>query len=211
MWEFTFLTSLILGGGVLIGFVSFRNFSKMHWVLLAYLIIELLLEQISRYFGTTGNRNNLIFLSVSGLIDVVFYTLFYQLFLFEKRRLWLGILSGSVLLLLLWMGMNKSVNATIFNSYDKVISNALVVLYAIVSSFDLISGKGPVRKEVMRINAAVLLAYSLDILFSMTFNFLINVDQSYVIYFFILRVAFIQLLYFIFGFTLWKTGKNLKR
>lgn len=211
MREFTLLTSLILAVGVIIGFFRSRNFSRMHWILLAYLAVELLLELISRYFGTTGNRNNLIFLSIAGLIDVVFYTSFYQFFLFGKRRLWLGIVSGAIFILLLYMGMNKSVNATIFNSYDKVISNALVVLYAIVSSFDLITGEAPVRREVMRINAVVLLAYALDILFALTLNFLINVDRSYAIYFFVLRVAFIQLLYLIFGITLWQTGKNRKR
>lgn len=211
MREFTLLTSLILAAGVITGIVKSRNFSRMHWVLLAYLVVELLLEQVSRHFGTTGNRNNLIFLSVAGLIDVVFYTVFYQFFLFRKRRLWLGIVSGAIFLLLLYMGMNKSVNATVFNSYDKVISNALVVLYAIVSSFDLITGTDPVRREVMRINAVVLLAYALDILFAMTLNFLINVDKSYAIYFFVLRIAFIQLLYLIFGITLWQTGKNRKR
>lgn len=211
MWGLTLLTPLLLAAGITSVTLKSRYFSRMHWLLVAYLAVELLLEVTSRYFGTTGNRNNLIFLSVAGLIDVVFYTTFYQLYLFGKRRLWLFGLSGAIFILLLYMGMNKSVDATIFNSYDKVISNALVVFYAIVSSFDLITGEGPVRREVMRINAVVLLAYALDILVSMTLNFLINVDTAYAIYFFVLRVLFIQLLYLIFGITLWQTGKNRKQ
>jgi hypothetical protein len=86
-----------------------------------------------------------------------------------------------------------------FDAYDKVICDGIIVFYALLSSYDLINGKEEVRTDVMRVNAVVLLFFSLDLLFSLTTNFLINAGTHFVIYFWILRFVLLTTLYTTFG------------
>lgn len=206
----TLLSPIVLLTGVVIGIVNIRKNPKIGQLIFGYFIVELIIEIASRYWGQV-NKNNLIFLSVAGIVDVLFFSTLYVRFLFGRKRVWLLFISLPTILLLFYMMYHKvALKPSGFDAYDKVICDSIIVLFALISSYDLITGKEEVRKDVMRVNAAVLLSFSLDLLISLTYNFLINAGTHFVIYFWILRFVLLTTLYTTLVYTLWQIGKNRK-
>ncbi|MES2557877.1 MAG: hypothetical protein V4604_17110 [Bacteroidota bacterium] len=208
----TLLSPIVLLTGVIIGAINIRNNPKIGHLIFGYFIAGLAIEIASRYWGQVNSaKNNLIFLSISGIVDFLFFSLLYIRFFFSRQRAWLLFLSLPTLLLLFYMMYHKvALTPSGFDAYDKVICDGFIVFYALLSSYDLINGKEEIRKDIMRVNAAVLVFFSLDLLFSLTTNFLINAGTHFVIYFWLLRFVLLTTLYTTLAYTLWQIGKNRK-
>lgn len=208
----TLLSPIVLLTGVVIGSINIMKNPKIGHLIFGYFIAGLLLEIASRYWGQVSDaKNNLIFLSISGVVDFLFFTVLYIRFFFGRKRMWLLFLSFPTLIMLFYMMYHKAaLIPSAFDAYDKVICDGIIVFYALLSSYDLINGKEEVRTDVMRVNAVVLLFFSLDLLFSLTTNFLINAGTHFVIYFWILRFVLLTTLYTTLAYTLWQIGKNRK-
>jgi hypothetical protein len=206
------VSPIVLLTGVIIGTINIKKNPEIGQLIFGYFIAGLLLEITSRYWGQVNEaKNNLIFLSISGTVDFLFFTVLYIRFFFGRKRTWLLFLSFPTLILLFYMMYHKAaLIPSAFDAYDKVICDGIIVFYALLSSYDLINGKEEVRTDVMRVNAVVLLFFSLDLLFSLTTNFLINAGTHFVIYFWILRFVLLTTLYTTLAYTLWQIGKNRK-
>jgi hypothetical protein len=206
------VSPIVLLTGVIIGTINIKKNPEIGQLIFGYFIAGLLLEITSRYWGQVNEaKNNLIFLSISGIVDFLFFTVLYIRFFFGRKRTWLLFLSFPTLILLFYMMYHKAaLIPSAFDAYDKVICDGIIVFYALLSSYDLINGKEEVRTDVMRVNAVVLLFFSLDLLFSLTTNFLINAGTHFVIYFWILRFVLLTTLYTTLAYTLWQIGKNRK-
>ena len=212
MRSLTLVSPIVLLTGVIIGTINIKKNPEIGQLIFGYFIAGLLLEITSRYWGqVNAAKNNLIFLSISGVVDFLFFTVLYIRFFFGRKRMWLLFLSIPTLVLLFYMMYHKAaLIPSAFDAYDKVICDGIIVFYALISSYDLINGKEEVRTDVMRVNAVVLLFFSLDLLFSLTTNFLINAGTHFVIYFWILRFVLLTTLYTTLAYTLWQIGKNRK-
>lgn len=212
MRSLTLVSPIVLLTGVIIGTINIKKNPEIGQLIFGYFIAGLLLEITSRYWGQVNEaKNNLIFLSISGIVDFLFFTVLYIRFFFGRKRTWLLFLSFPTLILLFYMMYHKAaLIPSAFDAYDKVICDGIIVFYALLSSYDLINGKEEVRTDVMRVNAIVLLFFSLDLLFSLTTNFLINAGTHFVIYFWILRFVLLTTLYTTLAYTLWQIGKNRK-
>ncbi len=208
----TLVSPIVLLTGVIIGTINIKKNPKIGQLIFGYFIAGLLIEIASRYWGQVNSaKNNLIFLSVAGIVDFLFFTVLYIWFIFTRKREWLLFLAFFTILLLLYMIYHKvALVPSAFDAYDKVICDGVIVFYALLSSYDLISRKEEIRTDIMRINAVVLLFFSLDLLFSLTTNFLINAGTHFVIYFWILRFVLLTTLYTTLAYTLWQIGKNRK-
>src|SRR3989338_6946728 len=188
----TLLSPIVLLTGVIIGTINIKKNPRIGYLIFGYFVAGLLIEIASRYWGQVSDAKN-------------------NLFFFSRKRIWLLFLSLPILLLLFYMMYHKVVwTPSGFDAYDKVICDGIIVFYALVSSYDLINGKEEIRKDIMRVNAAVLVFFSLDLLFSLTTNFLINAGTHFVIYFWILRFVLLTTLYTTLAYTLWQIGKNRK-
>jgi len=212
MRSLTLVSPIVLLTGVFIGSINIKKNPEIGQLIFGYFIAGLLLEITSRYWGQVNTaKNNLIFLSISGVVDFLFFTILYIRFFFGRKRTWLLFLSFPILVLLFYMMYHKAaLIPSAFDAYDKVICDGIIVFYALLSSYDLINGKEEVRTDVMRVNAVVLLFFSLDLLFSLTTNFLVNAGTNFVIYFWILRFVLLTTLYTTLAYTLWQIGKNRK-
>lgn len=208
----TLVSPIILVIGVIIGGVNIKRNPKIGQLIFGYFIAALLVEGASRYLGQMNSaKNNLIFLSVAGIVDLLFFSALYIGFFFHRKRVWLLFISMPTLLLLIYMMYRKiALTPSAFDAYDKVICDVIIVFYALVSSYDIISMKEEIRQDVMRVNAASLLFFSLDLLFSLATNFLVNAGTHFVIYFWILRFVLLTTLYTTLVYTLWQIGKNRK-
>jgi hypothetical protein len=211
MHTVVYMTPATLLTGCVIGVARYRKSSFGGKLIFWYLISMLCFEIAAQYWGQA--KNNLFLLTLNGIVDLLFFSLLYvKYFNISSKFLLLGLsalVGTAVLTTMLFNGMYKLVAE--FQLYDKVACDAVVFLYALISMFDLLKGKGEVKREIVRVNIAVLLYFSLDMLISLIINFLINAGINFLIYFWFLRQALLLTLYIILIYTLWQTGKNPKR
>jgi len=212
MYGITFLSPLFLLCGVIMGGVFFKKISSTGKLILCYLIAVLFIDLLSRYLGfISGNKNNLILLSINGIIDLTFFSLLYSLYYIGSKHAILRIITFVALLVVIYLLFEKTFKVISgFDSYDKVICDGIIVVYAMMSMLDLLKSKSILSKEILRVNTIVLLFFSFDLLFSLVINFLMNAGLNYVIYFYLLRTALLLTLYILLIHTLWQTGKNRK-
>lgn len=206
------VTPFVLLIGVVIGLFYFKRYPGVLKCILGYLFVMLSIEALSMYFGLiNAAKNNLFLFSLVALVNGVFYSIFYGVFLLKKRRIWLISISLSAVLWLILVVITKSgVPITAFESYEMVLADGLVCLCAVVSSYDLITRKEKINPNIMRANAPILLFFSLDLLIQLTSNFLLNTGKSY-IYFWVLRLVMMVFLYSAFTLFLWRLGRNPKQ
>lgn len=215
MYGLSFLSPAALAVGVLLAAFNFRKNTPVAWLIAGYLFCALAVDMLSRYWGIfSESKNNLIFLSITGVVDLVFFSLLYgRRYFGSKRQIALPALTvlvvGGVIYNLWYKGFGQEYVAE-YHSYDKLVCDGVIVVYALANMFDVLNGKGPLRTEIIRVNGAVLLFFSLDLLISLATNFLINAGLNFVVYFWLIRLALLLILYSILIYTLWLTGKNPK-
>jgi len=205
----SFLSPLFLLTGIGLGLARYRKVDGKHHLILWYLLVALVIDLLSRYWSWTQN-NNLVFLSVTGIVDLLFISCLYLKYFLPKNRIYL-IYPTAIILLLVLINIvfyNHKLAAT-FQSYDKLICNVTIVGYCLICFLDILKRKKN-NRAIMRINGAVLLFFSVDILISMTSNFLINEALHLVVYFWLLRLLLLLYMYLVLIHTLWQTGKNRK-
>lgn len=214
MTLFSLLSPLVLVLGVITGLWFYNRLSPKYRWMLAYLGCALLIDILSRYWGLISSKqNNLVFLSVSGLIDLVFVAGLYNFYYLPKGQRWLLYPAAAIFLLvvcnLLFFG-NLFSAANTFQSYDKLICNMVIVVYTLFCFMELLRHRRKEHREMMRINSSILVFFAVDILISMAANFLINESLTLVVYFWVLRLLLLTGMYLILIYTIWQSGKNPK-
>jgi hypothetical protein len=210
----SYLSPLVLLTGCIIGGITYKkNPAVSRWIFL-YLVASLTLDILSRYWGKiSSDKNNLFLLSVNGLIDLIFFSRLYAKFMgfsYTKMvKVITVIIGGFTVVSVILRGKNGGVPD--FQTYDKMLCDGAIFVFALASMFDLLRGNKELRREIVRINAIVLLYSSLNMLMSLIMNFLVNVGfMTIAAYFWILRGGLIITLYLILILTLWQTGKTRK-
>jgi hypothetical protein len=211
----SYLAPFVLLAGCILGGINYaKNPSVGRWIFW-YLLVSLGLDIVSRYWGFfSSEKNNLFLFSVNGLIDLLFFSRLYgKFFRFSYKTLLqvVSIIVGVIVAGNIVFQGKQSFVAN-FQAYDKLLCDGVIFVFALISMFDLLRGKGELKQEIIRINVAVLLYFSLDMLMSLIMNFLVNAGlKNLVAYFWFLRLGLLITLYLILIYTLWQTGKNRKR
>ncbi len=212
MYGITVLSPLILIFGVILGVVNFKKITPIGKLIFFYVLTVFGLDLLSRYLGfISGSKNNLILLSINGIIDLTFFSLLYTKYYIGSKLIILRIITLVALFVVIYLLFGKTfITTSGFDSYDKVMCDGIIVVYAIISMLDLLKSKSILSKDMIRVNAGVLLFFSFDMLFSLVINFLLNAGLNYGIYFYLLRSTLLLTLYIVLIHTLWQTGKNRK-
>jgi hypothetical protein len=210
----SYLSPLVLLAGCVIGGITYKkNPAVSRWIFL-YLLVSLALDILSRYWGKiSSDKNNLFLLSVNGLIDLIFFSRLYLKFMgfsYPKLVKVVTIIIGSFAAVSVVLRGTKG-GAPDFQVYDKMMCDGAIFVFALASMFDLLRGKEELRREIVRINATVLLYSALNMLMSLIMNFLINTGFKTIAgYFWVLRLGLVITLYLILIHIIWQTGKNRK-
>jgi hypothetical protein len=212
MHDLSYLSPVTLFAGCVIGMIGYTKISPMGKLIFWYLASMLCIDIVARYWANSASYN-LFLLSVAGLTDLFFFSWLYVKYFQVSFRIPLLTISSLVGLAVLTTTVFYNSHKMIaeFQSYDKVACDSVLFIYALISMLDLLRGKGEVKREIVRVNVAVLLYFSLDMLISLIINFLVNAGLNFLVYFWLLRLALLLTLYIILIYTLWQTGKNPKR
>lgn len=206
----TLFSPAILVIGICIGIYFYKSLNGIHKSISFYLLIMLLVDLSGRILKFT-HGNNLIILPIYSLLELVMFVLFYYKFLFKaKHRLILG-LSIIAMLYILWeIIVLKEMETRKFQSYAKVADNFVIITLALGFFHEKINVFKESKWDNFRLNAVILVFFSVNMLFFLPINFLINESTGLKFYFWSCNLVFTLLFYLFLSYSIWKNGRIQK-
>lgn len=205
----TLFSPSILAIGICIGFYFYKYLNTIHKSITWYLVLMLLVDITSRIMGYYGN--NLIVLLVYSLLELLLFVLFYYKFLFKTRHRFIMGLSIVAILYIFWeILILRKIEAQQFQSYAKVTDNFVIITLALAFFHEKINIFKELKWDNFRLNAVILVFFSVNMLFFLPINFLIN-ETSGLNHYFWLSNLVITILFYLFLITsIWKNGRIRK-
>ena len=128
---------LILGSIAILSVYKFLELK--HKILFFYLIICLFSDISSRLYGRIY-KNNLIFIILFGLFELILFSLFYQLIYFNKKNKAHLILTSLGLFFIIWELINlNTLQTPQFQPYSRVVDCCIIVASVIIFFFEKIT------------------------------------------------------------------------
>ncbi|MCW3083858.1 MAG: hypothetical protein JWP12_1224 [Bacteroidetes bacterium] len=204
---FTYCMPLLLIAGVIIGLFRFLALNAVHRLLLGYLAMALIIDVLSRIFGIVMH-NNLLFIPLFGFLELAFFTWLYFRYFLPSQSRFLLIVPVIGLGFIAWeFYQGEWMDPLHFNAYSRVVDPVTVVFLCMLH-FREIGNAVPLAVERMRMNSAILLFFSLNLVFFLPVNFLINVPSQLKFYFWLANLILTMAFYTFLIFEIWKNGKT---
>lgn len=203
---FTLSVPIILILGSLAILSVYRFLELKHKILFFYLLICLTTDISSRLYGRIY-KNNLIFIILFGLIELILFSLFYQFTYFNRKNKPHLILTSLGILFIIWELLNVNTHQTpLFQPYSRVVDCFIIVTSVIIFFFEKIKNNDPIDLNTLRLNSVILAFFSINLLFLLPLNFLINTLSNYKFYLWSLNLLLTLLFYIYLIFEIWKNG-----
>lgn len=205
----TLFSPSILVIGICIGFYFYSVLNAIHKSIIWYFVLMFCVDIISRIMGYYSN--NLIVLLVYSLLELLLFVLFYYKFLFKARHRFIMGLSIVAILYIFWeILILRKIEAQQFQSYAKVTDNFVIITLALAFFHEKINIFKELKWDNFRLNAVILVFFSVNMLFFLPINFLIN-ETSGLNHYFWLSNLVITILFYLFLITsIWKNGRIRK-
>ncbi|KGO80269.1 hypothetical protein Q763_11480 [Flavobacterium beibuense F44-8] len=206
----TYTAPVFLSISIVIGLFYYKFIKSEMRFLLLYLLMCLFIDVASRIAGEYYN-NNLIFIVIFGFLELLFFTLYYQIYFF-KRIVWSYALSSSIgLVYIAWEIISLwNVSPSEFQTYSRVISAFFTITMAISYLFEKIENKEK-QNNLIKLNSVFIIFFSLHLIFFLPLNFLINVPSKIKFYFWFINLLLTLTFYVYLGIEIWKNGLTQKR
>lgn len=200
---------LILGSIAILSVYKFLELK--HKILFFYLIICLFSDISSRLYGRIY-KNNLIFIILFGLFELILFSLFYQLIYFNKKNKAHLILTSLGLFFIIWELINlNTLQTPQFQPYSRVVDCCIIVASVIIFFFEKITNNEPTDSNTLRLNSVILVFFSTNLLFLLPINFLINASSDLKFYLWSVNLLLTLFFYIYLIFEIWKNGQILKQ
>lgn len=206
----TLLVPLLLLFGIIAGACYYRYLDKKNKFLVVYLSICFTVDILSRIAGEIYN-NNLIFIVIFSLLELVFFYVYYRVCFFKKNiTLYTVATSIASVYMMYEMFTLKDVEPIDFQPYSKVICSFIIIIMSINSLFENIS-KEQQDSTIVKLSSVFVIYFSLNLIFFLPVNFLINVTSSVKFYFWFANLLLTVSLYIFLSKEIWKNGSTQKR
>lgn len=206
----TLLVPLLLLFGTIAGACYYRYLDKKNKFLVAYLSVCLIVDILSRIAGEVYN-NNLIFVVIFSLLEMVFFYLYYRVCFFKKEvRSYTVVTFIAVVYMIYEMFALKDTAPIDFQPYSKVICSFIIIIMSINILFEKIS-KEQQDSTIVKLNSVFVMYFSLNLIFFLPVNFLINVASSVKFYFWFANLLLTVSFYTFLSKEIWKNGRTQKR
>jgi hypothetical protein len=206
----TALVPLILFFGVVAGAYFRRYLDERNRFLVIYLSICLTIDMVSRIIGELY-RNNLIFIVIFSLLELLFFYFFYQVCFFQRRIRMYALVTGLASLYMIYeMFTLKDVAPAEFQPYSKVICSFIIIIMSINCLFDSIR-KEQQDSAIIKLSSVFVIYFSLNLIFFLPVNFLINVASSVKFYFWFANLLLTFSFYIFLSREIWKNGSTQRR
>lgn len=196
--------------GIIIGTYFYKFTETRYRFLLVYLAICFGTDVLSRIIGEIYG-NNLLFILIFSLLELVFFTAFYLVCLFRrKEKKYILLTSAAVVFIIIELYLAGTSSPERFQPYSKVVGSFLILLMAISYLFEGIGKKQPDYSD-MKLNSVFIIYFSLNLIFFLPLNFLINVPSSVKFYFWCFNLILTISFYVFLIREIWKNGSTRKQ
>lgn len=206
----TWLTPIVLCYGIMVGVRFYKYLDKVHFFLVIYLVACFTVDIISRILAAIYN-NNLISILIFSLLEVVIASVFYQVTFYKKRQPVFIMVTVGIILYMLWEIYTLSYKRPEeFQSYSKSLSSFFIVTMALHLLFDRLK-KDRIDKTILNYNVVIISYFTLNMVFYIPINFLINVPSLVKFYFWLINYLLTTTFYILIISAVWKNGKIRKQ
>ena len=206
----TLAVPFLLIGGIAVGLRLRKYLQRNYMYLVVYLIICLITDVLSRIVGGLYD-NNLIFIVVFSLLELVFFYLYFRPSFTEKAANYYAVaVAFAVLYMVYELFFLRNVAPAAFQPYSKVIGAFLIIVMVLNCLFQTIKDD-PFVQSVSNLNSIFVLYFSLNLIFFLPVNFLINVTSSVKFYFWCANFLLTLSFYTYLSHEIWKNGSIRKR
>jgi hypothetical protein len=219
MTNLTLVAPAILIVGVILGLRNYSKSGSKEKLIILYLIVALILEIISRY-SILATNHNLYILSISTLIEFIFFSILYQKFFFIEPIKWINyglIIFSSYLvytLIVLSLDIPGAINPETafneFNLYHRLLSDSVILLLSFLYIKETLTSESIIPLQEYTTNTIIILYLIVDMFMSLTIKFMVNENLSLVFFFWTLRLVFLLLLYVNLILKVWQNGRQQK-
>ncbi|MDV6166878.1 hypothetical protein R1T16_00470 [Flavobacterium sp. DG1-102-2] len=204
----SYLTPVLLLGGILIAFYFRKTLDSIHKSIAYYLLAMLFTEISGRIIGDYYH-NNLIVLLVYSILELVMLAYFYYKHLFKaKHKLILFIVFLAVIYILWEIYVFEIRSIKEFQTYAKVVDNFTIILLSLTFFHEKINIFKESKWDNFRLNAVILAFFSINMLFFLPYNFIINETIGFWFWLGILSSVTLFNSYLISQ--IWKNGRTRK-
>lgn len=205
-----FSIPFILGASAVIIFYYYKMIAVPYKILGWYLIAALFTDLLSKSFGKMF-ENNLIFIPVFALVEIIIFSLFYFKLQLTNRIMILLACISVVFVAYEIIYVNVS-NVNNFQVYSRVVSSFLITVFSISYCFKLLYEEKKMDDERKYfINSLILFFYAFSVVYFLPIGFLINEGSDLKFYFWIINTIITSLFYMLLTAVIWTHGKNRKR
>lgn len=195
--------------GLSIGFCYYKSLDMIHKSLTWYLLIMLMVDLASRIIAGTGN--NFIVLLVYSLLEMTLFVYFYFRYLFKaKHRLVMSLYCIAFLYILWEVVIFEKTDSKRFQSYAKVVDNFIIIILSLSFFHEKINIFKESKWDNFQLNAIILVFFSINLVFFLPFNFLINKSSGLQFYFWLGIVLTTVLFYSYLTHSIWRNGRTQK-
>lgn len=205
----TFGSPIVLIIGGLIGLYYLKYLSKSNYILLAYLIVSLVFDLVSRKVGGDTD-NNLLLWPLLSLAELIIFSIYYLKTEINNKVIFGCLGAGSIYMVLelYYLDVNDIVS---FQPYSKVVSSFIIVLFALFNFYEALKKEFVESLKNHYLNSIILVYFSLNIFLLLPINFLINAKVAITIYIWTVYLFTTIFFYVSLSFYLWKNGRNQKQ
>ncbi|MNJ97986.1 hypothetical protein D3C87_157440 [compost metagenome] len=206
----TLFSPTILAIGICVGLYFYKSLNTIHKSIFFYLLLMLVIDISGRVLKFVYG-NNLILLPIYSLLELGVFVFFYYKFLFKaKHRLILGLSIIAILYILWEIIVLKEMETRQFQSYAKVIDNFVIITLALGFFHEKINIFKESKWDNFRLNTIILIFFSINMLFFLPINFLINESTGLKFYFWLSNLVITILFYLFLITSIWKNGRIRK-
>lgn len=203
LWRYiaqVYMVVLVLS--LLSGFIFYKKLTVLSKYLLAYAGVLLLCQLVSDYVGVVF-KNNHIMLPIYCMAELSFFIVFFRRVLFKKTS-WLPLLMGGTAMAYIlgefyYNFIDHYVDPKDFQPYCKVVANFCVLLYCLMFLYQKMK-YNHTRTEKFPLTIGLLIYFTLNSLFFLPFNFLINENSAFTLYFWMVNISMLAVYAGFIGF-----------
>lgn len=200
------LSGVVLCIGLLRGLFFYKKMNPLHKSLLFYLALMLFLE-IAGFILVEVYNNNLILLHVFSFTEVLFFVYFFNKRLLPKPNsllIALGV-AGAVYIFAEFCNyfIINTINVKEFQPYAKVVDNFIVIIMALFFFYQRANSFCETRWTNFRLNAAILIFFTINAIMFLPFNFFINDESGIQFYIWNINIVVIALFYIYLVSLIW--------
>ena len=189
-----FLSPLALIIGVSVGAIFYKYLDNVHRSVSIYLGFMLLVDFTSRIYAYCFSNNHIILLLYS-MLELILFLYFYLKYMLRKKYLAIICIGIAGILYILWELITFRENAKQFQPYSKIADNAMIIFLVLTFFSEKISNYSDSKWDYFKLNIAVLLFFTINLIFFLPLNFLINEETG--AYFWI-GIVIINMLFYLY-------------